>query len=116
MEKVSAEKKAAIIAEAPVVIRKLAAERDELREKLAKIETRTRVEKLAHDMLEKGIETGDARVLADRLEKQASSGELDLTRLADAVQLVGPNMGKEAQVADSHSSNGMSAFEQAILS
>lgn len=116
MNKLSAEKKAAIIAEAPVVIRKLAAERDELREKLAKIETRQQVEKLAHNMIEKGIESGNHTALADRLEKQAHSGELDLKRLTDAVELVGPNMGKEAHVSDADSSSGLSAFEQVILS
>jgi|SRR5690606_14420779 len=117
MRKLSSKEKTQVLAEVPIVLRKLAEERDMYKNKLASIETRIRIEKLASEMVEKGIETGDVRALADRLEKQAESGQLDLRRLEDAVELVGPDMAKGAHVSeDDGSFSGKSVLEQFILS
>ena len=117
MKKLSAEDVREVMGVVPEVLRKLAAERDLYRDRLQEIEGRQRVEKLASAMLDKGLETGTASGLADRLEKQARSGELDLTRLADAVELVGPDMGKTAQLSDDLGhAGGATELERFILS
>lgn len=117
MDKISAEQKQAILAEVPNVLRGLAEERDMWRDKCAAYELRGNVEKLASQMVEKGLESGSVRELADRLEKQASEGQIDLRRISDAVELVGPNMGKLASISDeSDGSAGSSALEQWIVS
>jgi hypothetical protein len=68
-------------------------------------------------MIEKGLESGSVRDLAARLEKQASTGQIDLARMIDAVELVGPNMGKQAHLSDElDGSAAASDFERAILS
>lgn len=103
MNKLSQEKVQEVLSEVPTVLRKLAAERDFYKGKLAAIETRHNVEKIASEMIEKGLETGRVTEIADRLEKRAASGEIDLTTLSNAVSLVGPDMGKHAHVSDDHS-------------
>jgi hypothetical protein len=118
MKKVSAEARREVFSEVPVVLRKLAAERDFYRERLSRIEERARVEKVAGQMIDKGLETGDVVALADRLERQVRGGEIDLGRLGDAVELVGPDMGKTAKVAgdDLYAAGAGTEFERFILS
>jgi hypothetical protein len=117
MNKISAEQKEAILAEVPQVLRSLAEERDMYRDKCAAYELRTTVDKLAGQMIDKGLETGTVQELADRLEKQASTGQVDLKRMSDAVELVGPNMGKFAHVADEiDGSASTSELERFLLS
>ena len=102
MYKVSAEDVLKIAADAPAVIRKLAAERDEAVSKLASIERRQAVEKLAHQMHEKGLELDTPEgELAERLMAWAEQGKL--AEVQRAVDLTGPDMGRKiAQVHDDH--------------
>lgn len=117
MNKLSSEQRQLIMSEVPQVLRALAEERDQWRDKCAAYELRTSVEKLASQMVEKGLETGSVRELADRLEKQASTGQIDLKRMSDAVDLVGPNMGKLAHLADEiDGSASVSELERYLLS
>ena len=118
MQKISSEQKQAVLSEVPAVLRSLAEERDLYKNKLAAYELRHSVEKLAAQMIDKGIEEGNVKELANRLEKQASRGEINLQTLTDAVELVGPNMmAKKAHLSDeSDPSEQASDFERAILS
>lgn len=118
MKKISSEQRQEIFGEIPNVLRSLVAERDAALDKLASYEMRNKVEKLASKMVEKGLESGSVLELADRLEKQASTGQIQLQRLTDAVELVGPNMGKFAHLSDDEldGNQAASAFEQAIFS
>ena len=117
MNKISAEQRQEIFQEIPGVLRSLVEERDNALDKLAAYELRYNVEKLAGQMIEKGLESGSVLELANRLEKQASTGQLELQRLTDAVELVGPNMGKHAHLSDElDGSAAVHEFEQAILS
>jgi len=109
--KLSQEKVREIFGEVPAVLRKLAAERDFYKDKLATIESRQNVEKVASAMIDKGLETGSVAELANRLEKKAASGEIDLGRLGDAVSLVGPDMGKTAHINDDDNRHSGSASD-----
>jgi len=94
MEKLSNEKLAAVLREAPAVIRSLVAENDRLSTKLASMERRGDAEKLAEVMHGKGLELDKtASELADRLEKAAEQGKLETIR--EAVDLVGPDMSEK---------------------
>lgn len=117
MKKVSAEQELAVLAEVPGALRKLAAERDAAVAKCAAYERREKIQKIAHAMIEKGIESGDPSTLADKIEKQASEGSVNLDRLADAISLVGPDMfGKTASISDDHHSGSASDFERFVMS
>lgn len=117
MNKISSEQKLAILAEIPQVLRSLVEERDQYRDKCAAYELRQTVDKLASEMIDKGLETGSVKELADKLEKQASAGHVNLKRMADAVELVGPNMGKFAHLADEFDgSASVSELERYLLS
>ena len=66
----------------------------ELETKLAERNQRDRVEKLAGEMHRKGLELDvPVNALADRLEKAAEAGKLEVAELA--VDLVGPDMGQK---------------------
>lgn len=105
MEKVSQEDVLKFAAEAPAMIRTLVSERDEAREKLAAIEQRQLVEKIAGQMHEKGINQHiPLSDLADQLENWASQGKL--AEVQRAVDLVGPDMGQKiAQVGNNDDPN-----------
>lgn len=117
MNKISTQQKQAVLAEVPTVLRALVEERDMYKSKLAAYETRNRVEKLASQMIDKGIEEGSVKELADRLEKQAAHGDINLNTLTDAVELVGANMmRKNAHLSDELDPFAhQSAFEREIL-
>jgi hypothetical protein len=75
-KKISAAQAAQVYAEVPGVLRKLASERDQLREKLAAIEnelttyrTKGRIEKIARRMEERGI-TSVFLVMSERLRSR----------------------------------------------
>lgn len=102
MDKVSQEDVLKLAAEAPAIIRQLTRERDELFQKLAHIEQRQRVEKVATQMHDKGINTHvPLPELADQLEGWAEQGKL--AEVERAVDLVGPDMGRKiAEVGTKH--------------
>ena len=115
MEKLSNEQKIAVLAEVPGVIRSLSAERDFYKSKLATIKDRIRVEKLASAMIEKGLKTGSISQVADDLEKEAKAGR-DLAVVEEAVDMIGPDMGKVAHVNDEVRTGGSTDFERFLLS
>lgn len=117
MDKLSAAKKREVLAEVPEVLRKVAAERDLYRDAYLEGASRTRVEKIAAAMIEKGIKSGSVATVADEIEKQAAAGSLDLDVTEKAVELVGPDMGKRAHVSDElASSSGSSDLERFLMS
>lgn len=78
------------------VIRKLAQERDELKEKVASLEQSKRVEKLAHSMREKQINPEFSEEdLIKRLEKQAADGRLDVVEQAVSMSSSGNFVGMQ---------------------
>lgn len=105
MEKLSQEQKIAVLSEVPGVIRSICSERDFYKDKLAAVTQRLRVEKLASAMIDKGLRSGHAEQVADELEKEAAEGR-DLNIMEEAVDLVGPDMGKAASISDETSAAG----------
>lgn len=68
-------------------------------------------------MVEKGLREGDISSIADDLEKEAQQGDSNLDTIEKAVELVGPNMGKNASVRGEFSgSAGSSDLTQFIMS
>jgi predicted transcriptional regulator len=116
MNKESKEKAASVLREAATTVRKYAAENKVLRDKLAAKETRERVEKVAAAMHDKGIRLDETREdLADSLEKEAQQGRL--AEIERAVDYVGPDMGKFAQIRndDQPGASSGSNFERWVL-
>lgn len=119
--KISAEKAAQVYAEVPGVLRALAAERDELKEKLAsataelnELKKRDRIEKIAKAMEEKGLDqetTHEDKVA--RIEKAAAAKGLDV--IEEAVGLTAPqrplgSLGDEIEVG-----NGANMLEAYLM-
>ena len=116
MEKLSAAQQCEIMEEVPAVLRSVAAERDLYKTAYMQIAERKQVEKLASDMLDKGLRTGSVQEVADELQKQAHAGALNLEVTSKAVELVGPDMGKLAHLSDELSSSaGSSDLERFVL-
>ena len=117
MKKLSAEQVQSVIGQVPGVLRKLASERDFWRDKAMAGMQRDEAEKVAHAMHEKGISADvDFKDLVAQLEKAAEAGRLE--KIAEAVDLVGPNMGQKiASLSgdDGPAQGGSSQFEQFIL-
>lgn len=103
MDKVAYSQVAELLKVAHDTLPALAKERDLYREKCAQYERRERAEKVAEAMHRKGIETDtDLSTLADRLEKAAEAGKLDVVQ--QAVDFVSPDMGtKLAQLTNDES-------------
>ncbi len=115
--KLSAAQRNEVLAEAPGLIRKLAAERDFYKSAFETRESRSRVEKIASSMLDKGIKSGDVASIADELEKMAADGDVNLDVTEAAVDLYGTDMGKKAHVSDEISgSSGASDFTRYLMS
>jgi hypothetical protein len=78
---------------------------------------RDEAEKVAHAMQEKGISTDvPYEALVDQLEKAASTGQLE--KIAEAVDLVGPNMGQKiASLSndEGRAQGGPTDFERFLL-
>lgn len=92
MDKLSNEKIAQVLQDTQHVLRSVTSERDTAQQKLAHLERRFEVEKLATQMHAKGLELDtDLTALADHLEKEAEQGKLPIIK--QAVEYVGPNMG-----------------------
>lgn len=90
MLKISNAKIAEVLSEAASQLRTITAERDALSAKLAHIERRSEATKVAQAMQDKGLTSEPIDHLVENLEKMAADGKLQ--NLADAVDLVGPDM------------------------
>lgn len=103
----------AAVKEAAELLTKLAAERDEYKEKVATFELRERATKIAQLMDDKGLLSEDETVFdrADNLVKQASAGKTDFDVLETAINLRPENYGSKlaSVVEDSAGSTGGSA-------
>ena len=116
MQKLSAAQQCEILEEVPGVLRSVTAERDLYKTAWLEIAERRQVEKLASAMIEKGLRTGEVHEIADELQKQAKAGALNLAVTSQAVELVGPDMGKRAHVSDELSSSaGSSDLERYVV-
>lgn len=115
-------KHAQVLRDTAVVLPQLAAERDDLQQKLASVtaerdayRNRMDAEKLAMEMHSKGIRSDEALSdLADDLEKKASEDPYSLRVLREAVELTGPDMMKNASVGGNDHGAGLSQLEQFI--
>jgi len=116
MQKLSAAQQCEILEEVPSVLRAVAAERDLYKTAYLQIAERSQVEKLAGAMIEKGLRAGSVEAVANELQKQAKAGAIDLEVTSQAVELVGPDMGKLAHLSDELSSSaGSSDLERYVV-
>lgn len=124
-EKISAAKAAAVYAEVPSVLRKLASERDELRaenetlrSKVAEFEQSDRIEKIARAMHDKGIDTQSS--MEDRVEriKEAAERGKSLDVIEEAVEMTAPdgNLAKLAEDTPGNSGDQLTAYLMGALS
>lgn len=117
MDKLSSEQIQEVLSEAPLVIQKLAQERDYYKQKLAEQLGEERVTKLAQAMIDKGLEDGDVASVTRKIASALQSGKMDLEVTEQAVAMVGPDMGKLASVGDDLSpASGATPLEQFIMS
>lgn len=93
MKKLSSEEMQQVLGQVPGVIRSLAEERDFWRKEAQARMQRDEAEKVATAMIDKGISDTPFADLVDQLEKAAQNGRLE--KIAEAVDLVGPNMGQK---------------------
>lgn len=109
--KISAAKVAAVYAEVPGVLRKLASERDELRaenrslrEQVAEYARDDRIEKIARSMHDKGIDVSSSmEEKVERIKEAAERGK-SLDVIEEAVEMTAPN-GDFAKLAEDASGN-----------
>lgn len=120
-QKISAAQAAQVYAEVPGVLRKLASERDSLREKLAATETelvnyrtRDRIEKIARRMEERNINVGISRDERITSIKEAHAKGRSLEAIEEAVEMTAPN-GEFAKVAGETLGNGADALETYLI-
>jgi hypothetical protein len=116
VEKLSSEQVQEIFGEVPGVIRSLVEENEALQAKVASFERQAASEKVAHKMIEKGLNNDKPfEVLVDELSKEAEAGRLG--EIERAVDMVGPDMGQKiARVSgDGQSSAGSTDFERFIV-
>lgn len=116
MNKLSNAQISEVLGEAPGVIRGLVEQVRDLEEKLAAATQRSRVEKIAKEMIRKNISDEPLEVLVDNLEKAASQGK-SIELIEQAVEYVAPDMGtKLAQLSndDQRVSLGSSDLERFI--
>jgi len=114
--KVSSAQISQILTDSATALRKVAAERDVLKEKVAQLERRDAATKLANEMHNKGINTElELDELVNRLEKTA--GTADFAAIERAVDMAGPNMGRKIAEAlsDGSPTSGASDLERYIL-
>jgi hypothetical protein len=111
-QKISAAKAAAVYAEVPGVLLKLASERDKLRaanrslrEKVAEYERSERIEKIARSMHDKGIDISSSMEdKVDRIKEAAARGR-SLDVIEEAVEMTAPD-GGFAKLAEDKPGNG----------
>jgi hypothetical protein len=121
MEHLEQDKIAQVLESSSLALRKLAAERDYLMNKVAeqnevlgRLEKRAHAEKVASMMWGKGLNTElDFGLLVADLEKAASEGKL--ATIEEAVSMVGPNMSLKTAALrndDNVTGTGVSDFER----
>lgn len=94
MNKMSSDQLQQVLDAVPGTIRALASERDYWKKEAQFRMTHEAAEKVAHAMHEKGINTEiPINDLIETLEKAAAQGKLE--KIADAVEMVGPDMGQK---------------------
>lgn len=122
-EKISAADALQVYSEAPGVLRALAAERDELKTKLAAANTtiaeyreRDRIEKIARTMEEKGITRGETFEDTVGRIKEATIKGRSLDAIEEAVDMTAPN-GEIAKLgsADEDQANSGNQLEAYLL-
>lgn len=117
MKKLSSEQMQQVLGQVPGVIRALAEERDFWKKEAQVHMHRDEAEKVATAMHDKGIQADvPYKDLVDQLEKAAQGGRLE--KIAEAVDLVGPNMGQKiASLTGDEGTNPVSSteFERFIL-
>lgn len=115
--KLSSADLAQVINDGAIALRKVAAERDHLREKVAQMERHQMAEKLAKAMHSKGIELEqDVNSLTAHLEKQAELGLLP--EIQRAVEMIAPNMSiKLAELTsdENHVGGGSTQLERFLI-
>lgn len=115
------EKIAQVLAESSLVLRKVASERDEAldelaraKTKLAMVERRLTCEKLAADMHQKGLHTElEFNELVEDLEKAAEQGKLPV--IQEAVKMSAPNMGNFHLNNDETRGSGLTDLESFLV-
>ncbi len=116
MNKISEQQVAELLTDAASTLRQQQTYIHELETKVAGIEHRDRVTKIAQQMHSKGLELDSSvESLVSRLEKSASS---ELSTLERAVDLVGPDMGQKIAQLNAHDESvvsGSSDLERFIV-
>lgn len=114
--KISSAQIGQLLTDSAAALRKVAAERDVLKEKVARLERRDAATKLANDMHNKGLNTElELSELINRLEKTA--GTADFAAIEKAVDMAGPNMGRKIAEAlsDGAPTSGASDLERYVM-
>jgi hypothetical protein len=120
-EKISAAQAIQVYSEVPGVLRALASERDELKEKVAHLEGRLadyqkaeRIEKIAQLMEERQIDVGTSvEEKRDRIKEAAAQGK-SLDVIEEAVLMTAPR-GDLAKLAEEVPGNGAAGLEAYLL-
>lgn len=115
MPELSKEKVAKVLADAGVMLKSVAAERDKLASENAVLKRHFEAQKLASAMHAKGLSLDvEYDALVDNLEKAAEAGRLPV--IQEAVEMVGPNMGFMGTLtSDDVAGGGSNALESFIL-
>lgn len=116
MAELNKEKMAKVLADAGVMLKSVAAERDKLASENALLKRHFEAQKLASVMHEKGLNLDvDYETLVGELEKAAEAGRLPV--IQEAVEMVGPNMGSIGTLSsdDVASGGGSNPLESFIL-
>jgi hypothetical protein len=116
MPELDKEKVAKVLADAGVMLRSVASERDKLAAKCAFLERHFEAQKLASVMHTKGLNRDvEYEALVSSLEKAAEEGRLPI--IQEAVEMVGPNMGSFGTLAgeDGATGGGSDNFTSFIL-
>lgn len=120
-EKISAAQAFQVYSEVPGVLRSLSKERDELKVKVASLESqlaeyqkRDRIEKIARSMEARHIDLGTS--LEDKVEriKEAAEKGRSLDAIEEAVEMT-PPQGNLAKLADGTPGNGATELEAYLL-
>lgn len=111
MHKLSSDQLQQVLETVPTTLRKLAADRDYWKNEAQSRMQREEAEKVAHAMHEKGINS-DVKIddLVETLEKAASEGRLNT--IAEAVDMVGPDMWRKTASVHSDESTAASSAVQ----
>ena len=116
MEKLSSEQVKEVLSQAADTIRKLAESRDAWKKEAQVRMRRDEAEKVASAMHAKGLQADvPFEDLVAQMEKAAENG--NLTKIAEAVELVGPDMGQKFAHLSTDESRATvgSSFEQFLM-